>query len=192
MHNSLLRLLVVAVGWTPGERRYCELALNGALRDAGVGARASYRLIGDARVDSALVDARMRRTECDDILVSRVVDRLTGQRSHGGFDGRSLGVPAYYGGPPSVYHRGWWPYFSSGYGYATTGTASATLQRVSVETSTGTREGDSFGRALHGSGSAQMGYPATKRVPWSAKSWRSCSVRALWKSGDGGQPAPPG
>jgi hypothetical protein len=133
--SSLNRLLVVAAGRTPLERRLFEDQFVAALRARGVEAQASYALIGDAKVDSALVEAQMHRAGCDGILVSRVVDRQTVRRYYGGGY-----APAYnqgrlgYFGPPSGYHGGWWPYYSLGYGYATSGAFAADDQRVSVET----------------------------------------------------------
>ena len=127
--SSLTRLLVVAVGRSPGERRRFEDRFVAALRARGVDARASYPFIGDARADSALVDAQARRAGCDGIFVSRVVDRQMVRRSYGG----ALRPVGYYG-PPSGYHAGWWPYYSLGYASATGGAFAVEDQRVSVET----------------------------------------------------------
>ena len=130
--TTLTRLLIVAVGRTPGERRLFEDRFANDLRAQGVDARPSYRLIGDARVDSALVDASMHREGCDGILVSRVVDRQTVRRYYG-----PSAVPGYAGygyyGPPSAYHGGWWPYYSLGYA-SVAGRVSDDEQRVTVET----------------------------------------------------------
>ena len=130
--TSLARLLVVAVGRTPAERRLFEDRFSDNLRVGGVSAEPSYRLIRDERVDSALVDAIMHREGCDAILVSRVVDRQTIRRYYGLYGG-----PGYYGhgyfGPPSAYHAGWWPYYASGYASAAS-RASDDEQRVTVET----------------------------------------------------------
>ena len=130
--TSLSKLLVVAVGRSPAERRLFEDRFAGDLRAKGVDAQQSYRLIGDARVDSALVDASMHREGCDGILVSRVVDRQTVRRYYGLYGGPRYGGGGYYG-PPSAYHTGWWPYYSFGYASAT-GRASDDEQRVTVET----------------------------------------------------------
>ena len=127
--GSLSRLLVVAVGRSPGERRRFEDRFAAALRARGVDARASYTFIGDARVDSALVEAQVRQAGCDGIFVSRVVDRQSVRHSYGG----AFGPVGYYG-PPSGYHAGWWPYYSRGYASATAGAFAAEDQRVSVET----------------------------------------------------------
>lgn len=127
--SSLTRLLVVAVGRSPGERRRFEDRFVAALRARGVDARASYPFIGDARADSALVDAQARQAGCDGIFVSRVVDRQMVRRSYGS----ALGPVGYYG-PPSRYHAGWWPYYSFGYTSATGGAFAVEDQRVSVET----------------------------------------------------------
>lgn len=127
--SSLTRLLIVAVGRSPGERRRFEDRFVAALRARGVDARASYPFIGDARADSALVEAQARQAGCDGIFVSRVVDRQMVRRSYGG----ALGPFAYYG-PPSRYHTGWYPYYSLGYASATDGAFAAEDQRVSVET----------------------------------------------------------
>jgi hypothetical protein len=127
--SSLTRLLVVAVGRSPGERRRFEDRFVASLRARGVDARASYPLIGDARADSALVEAQARQTGCDGIFVSRVVDRQLVRRSYGG----APGLVGYYG-PPSGYHAGWWPYYSRGYANATGGAFAVEDQRVSVET----------------------------------------------------------
>ena len=130
--TSLTRLLVVAVGRTPGERRAFEDRFASDLRARGLDAQPSYPLIGDARVDSAMAEASMHRAGCDGILVSRVVDRQTVRRYYGVY-----GTPGYFGhgyyGPPSAYHAGWWPYYSLGYAY-TAGRAFEEDQRVSVET----------------------------------------------------------
>jgi hypothetical protein len=127
--SSLTRLLVVAVGRSPGERRRFEDRFVATLRARGVDARASYPFIGDARADSALVDAQARQTGCDGIFVSRVVDRQTVRRNYGS----ALGPLGYYG-PPSRYHAGWWPYYAFGYASATGGAFAVEDQRVSVET----------------------------------------------------------
>ena len=130
--TSLAKLLIVAVGRTPGERRLFEDRFAENLRARGVDAQPSYRLIGDARVDSALVDASMHREGCDGILVSRVVDRQTVRRYYGLYGGPGYSGHGYYG-PPSAYHAGWWPYYSLGSGY-TANHASDDDQRVTVET----------------------------------------------------------
>ena len=134
-NSSLNRLLVVAAGRTPLERRLFEDQFVTALRERGVDAQASYPLIGDAKVDSALVEAQMHRAGCDGIFVTRVVDRQTVRRYYGGGygPGYSRGPSGYYG-PPSGYHAGWWPYYSVGYSYATGGAFAADDQRISVET----------------------------------------------------------
>lgn len=132
--SSLTRLLVVGVGRSPGERRRFEDQFVAALRARGVDARASYPVIGDARVDSALVDAQARQDRCDGILVSRVVDRQMVRRSYGGYGGYGATGPGGYYGPPSGYHTGWWPYYSFGYASATGGAFAVEDQRVSVET----------------------------------------------------------
>ena len=129
--TSITKLLVVAVGRTPGERRLFEDRFTENLRAQGVDAEPSYRLIGDARVDSAVVDASMHRAGCDGILVSRVVDRQTVRRYYGQY-GSGYSGHGYYG-PPSAYHAGWWPYYSLGYGYAAS-RVSDDEQRVTVET----------------------------------------------------------
>ena len=134
--GSLDRLLIVAVGRSPLERRLFEDGFVNALRARGVDAQASYQLIGDARVDSALVEAQMHRAGCDGIFVSRVVDRQTVRRYYGGRYGPVgyyPGARGYYG-PPSGYHAGWWPYYSVGFTYATAGSFAVEDQRVSVET----------------------------------------------------------
>jgi hypothetical protein len=130
---SLTRLLVVAVGRTPGERRVFEDRFAAALRAHGVDARPSYALIGDGRVDSALVDAQLHRSGCDGIFISRVADRQIVRRYYGDY-----GAPGYFGahgyyGPPSAYRAGWWRYYSLGYAYAA-GRPYDEDQRVSVET----------------------------------------------------------
>lgn len=130
--TSLAKLLIVAVGRTPGERRLFEDRFAESLRARGVDAQPSYRLIGDARIDSALVDASMHQAGCDGILVSRVVDRQTVRRYYGLYGGPGYSGHGYYG-PPSAYHAGWWPYYSLGSGY-TAGRASDDEQRVTVET----------------------------------------------------------
>lgn len=134
--SSLTRLLVVAVGRSPGERRRFEDHFVAALRARGVDARASYPLIGDARADSALVDAQARQAGCDGILVSRIVDRQMVRRSYGigGYGAYAVHGPVGYYGPPSGYHTGWWPYYSYGYTTATAGAFAVEDQRVSVET----------------------------------------------------------
>ena len=130
--TALTKLLVVAVGRTPGERRLFEDRFAKDLVAHGVDAQTSYRLIGDTRVDSALVDASMHEAGCDGILVSRVVDRQTIRRYYGVYGGPGYSGHGYYG-PPSAYHAGWWPYYSLGYGSAG-GRASDDEQRVTVET----------------------------------------------------------
>ena len=130
--TPLTRLLVVAVGRTPAERRLFEDRFVEDLRAQGVDVQPSYRVIGDARVDSALVDASMHREGCDGILVSRIVDRQTVRRHYGLYGGPGYGGRGYYG-PPSAYHRGWWPYYSLGYA-SVAGRASEDEQRVTVET----------------------------------------------------------
>ncbi len=130
---GLRRLLVVSVGRTPGERRIFEDRFAQALRARGVDAQASYPLIGDARVDSAVVDAQMHLAGCDGIFVSRVVDRQLVRRYYG----TTFGPSGYrgYAGPASWYHAGWWPYYAGGYAYASAATfASTDDQRVSIET----------------------------------------------------------
>ena len=133
--SSLNRLLIVAAGRTPLERRLFEDQFVAALRARGVDAQASYPLIGDTRVDSALVEAQMHRAGCDGIFVSRVVDRQTVRRYYGTgyFPVNPAGLFG-YSGPPSRYHAGWWPYYSLGYGDAVGGAFAAEDQRVSVET----------------------------------------------------------
>ena len=134
--GSLNRLLVVAVGRTPLERRLFEDRFVAELRGKGVDAQASYQSIGDARVDSALVEAQMHRAGCDGIFVSRVVDRQTVRRYYGdgyGPVGYYPGFRGYYG-PPSGYHAGWWPYYSVGFSNVTGGSFAVEDQRVSVET----------------------------------------------------------
>ena len=131
--SSLTRPLIVAVGRTPGERRAFEDGFANALRARGVDARPSYALIGDSRVDSALVDAQMHRSGCDGILVSRVVDRRTVRRYYGVYASPTAYAWHGYYGPPSAYHAGWWPYYSLGYAYAAK-QAYEEDQRVSVET----------------------------------------------------------
>lgn len=133
--GSLNRLLVVAAGRTPLERRLFEDRFASALRARGAEAQASYELIGDARVDSALVEVQMHRAGCDGILVSRVVDRQTVRRFYGGGYGPAYGTgPRGYYGPPSGYHAGWWPYYSVGVTYVNEPAFAAEDQRVSVET----------------------------------------------------------
>lgn len=134
--SSLARLLVVAVGRSPGERRRFEDQFVAALRARGVDARASYPLIGDERADSALVDAHAQRAGCDGIFVSRVVDRQMVRRSYGigGYGAYGAHAPVGYYGPPSGYHAGWWPYYSYGYASANAGAFAVEDQRVSVET----------------------------------------------------------
>lgn len=127
--SSLARLLVVAVGRSPGERRRFEDRFVAALRTHGMDARASYPFIGDARADSALVEAQVRQAGCDAIFVSRVVDRQMVRRSYGTVFG-----PVGYYGPPSRYHAGWWPYYAFGYASTTDGAFAVEDQRVSVET----------------------------------------------------------
>lgn len=130
--GSLRRLMVVAVGRTPRERRLYEDALVTALRANGIDAMPSYPAVGDERVDSARVDTAMHRMGCDGIVVSRVVDRQTVQRYY-------PPVPVGYGfgrtyyGFPSAYYGGWWPYYSLGYAYAASPGYTVTNQRVSVE-----------------------------------------------------------
>lgn len=133
--GSLNRLLVVAVGRTPLERRLFEDRFVSALRARGADAQPSYQLIGDARVDSALVEAQMHRAGCDGIFVSRVVDRQAVRRFYGGGYGPAYypGPRGYYG-PPSGYHAGWWPYYFGGFTYATAVAFAVEDQRVSVET----------------------------------------------------------
>ena len=136
--GSLNRLLVVAVGRTPGERRAFEDRFASALHERGVNAEPSYLLIGDGRVDSALVEAQMHRAGCDGILVTRVIDRRVVRRYYG----QIFGSPYYnlprhrvaYYGPPSVYHEGWWPYYSAGYAYSIEAPGPIEDQQISVET----------------------------------------------------------
>lgn len=131
---SLARLLVVAVGRTPGERRAFEDRFAAELRARGMDALPSYPLIGDGRVDSALVDAQRHRAGCDGIFVSRVVDRQVVRQYYDGGNGRAgyYGHGAYYG-PPSAYHRGWWPYYSLGFA-SVASLGYAEDQVISVET----------------------------------------------------------
>lgn len=130
--GSLRRLMVVAVGRTPRERRLYEDAFVTSLKAKGVDAMPSYPAVGDERVDSASVDTAMHRMGCDGIVVSRVVDRQTVQRYY-------PPVPVGYGfgrtyyGLPGAYAGGWWPYYSLGYAYASTPGYTVTNQRVSVE-----------------------------------------------------------
>lgn len=130
--TSLAKLLIVAVGRTPGERRMFEDRFAEDLRGEGVDAAASYRLIGDVRIDSALVDASMHREGCDGILISRVVDRQTIRRYYPLYGGPGYSGHGYFG-PPSAYHAGWWSYYSLGPGYIAN-RASDDEQRVTVET----------------------------------------------------------
>lgn len=128
---SLTRLLIVAGGRSPGERRVFEDAFASALRAQGVDAQPSYLTIADSRMDSAVVDAQVHRSGCDGIFVTRVVDRRTVRQYYG------TATPGYYGGhgyygPPSAYHAGWWPYYSLGGAY--TASRAADAERVSVET----------------------------------------------------------
>lgn len=128
---SLTRLLIVAGGRSPGDRRMFEDAFASALRTQGVDAQPSYLEIGDARVDSALVDAQMYRAGCDGIFVTRVVDRRTVRQYYGSATPGYYGGHGYYG-PPSAYHAGWWPYYTLGGAY--TASRAAEAERVSVET----------------------------------------------------------
>lgn len=138
--RSLRRLMVVAVGRTPRERRLYEDALVASLRTRGIDALPSYPAVADERVDSARVDAAMHRMGCDGIVVSRLVDRGTVRRYYPTTPvGYGFGH-AYYG-LPSAYYGGWWPYYSLGYAYASTPGYSVTNERISVESNL-YRQGD--------------------------------------------------
>ena len=132
--GSLGKLMVVAVGRTPRERRLFEDELAAALGAKGVDAVPSYPYVGDEKVDSARVDAEMHRMGCDGILVSRVVDRQTVQRYYPPTPvGYGYGYYGAYGLPYAYRYGGWWPYYSLGYAYAATPGYTVTNQRVSVE-----------------------------------------------------------
>ena len=132
--GSLGKLMVVAVGRTPRERRLFEDELAAALTARGVAAVPSYPHVGDERVDSARVDAEMHRMGCDGILVSRVVDRQTVQRYYPPTPvGYGYGYYGAHGVPYAYRYGGWWPYYSLGYAYAATPGYTVTNQRVSVE-----------------------------------------------------------
>ena len=132
--NSLRKLMVIGIGNNPTIRRGFEDRFTAALKAQGIEAEPSYRLVGDANLDSARTSAEMHQTGCDGVFVTRIVDQKTVETyypptpAYAGY----TGIP--YGRAPQAYRFGWFGYYGLGYSYATTPGYTVTNQVVHLET----------------------------------------------------------
>jgi hypothetical protein len=129
--NSLRKLMVIGVANTPTIRRSFEDRFVAALKAQGIDAEPSYRLVGDGNLDSARTSAEMRRTGCDGVFVTRIVDQTTA-RTYYPPTSSYAGAP--YLGAPHAYRHGWYGYYGLGYAYASTPGYTVESQVVNLET----------------------------------------------------------
>lgn len=123
--QSLRNLMVINVAKNPTVRRVFEDRFAARLKAQGIDAVPSYRLVGDAGLDSARADMEIHKNHCDGVLVTRVLDQKTV---------RTYYPPSSAYRPRSSYYRGWYNYYSLGYGYITTPGYTVERQLVHMET----------------------------------------------------------
>jgi hypothetical protein len=102
------KIVVVGVTAQSAARRSYEEGFVNALATRGITGVPSYTLgTGDGKMEQAAIEAKLKETGADAVIVTRMVDEQT--------------VQNYYPGTtyaaPSAYYGGWYGYYSMGYSY---------------------------------------------------------------------------
>ncbi len=124
--NSLQKLMVIGVAHNSSVRRIFEDTFASALQGEGVRAMTGYSVLGDGRLDSAMVWDAIQKTGCDGIFVTRLVDKQTVQTYYPPTT-TAVAVPA-------PYYGGWYGYYATGYAYTTMPGYTVENQVINLET----------------------------------------------------------